>query len=425
KPVGKINNKGRFISELKGDYAAEFPILEIPAEQLIFDPFNWQLIKIKPSNGKTVEKQLNSYLPIKLYELNGKELNNIHFELENKAENNSVTLFGLINGHKFKIANCNFTNTKIVKSVDGFRPGLIEGCTQAGNSEIVSLTFEGQFSDYISFNEVGLCLNNKTVIEKGSIDSKNQAAFKEEIIIDGNLSDWHNIKGTSDIKGDFVSYLYPNPDTDLLEFKLTNDEKYLYVYTRVAGAHGRTGDKGRYYWYIYIDVDRNPETGYPPTRDDNCYFGVAMGDDCEAQFEFISNTFVKTFFGFTGIGAEKEVLDGKLKLGPSYYAPEDSEGNKRKDYKIEYVMRDNKRYITHDYTEGTSEDIIVALSADASELELKVELAGFLQDESGKMLMVKGQKIDVAAGVEGSSKFYGSSMWGADSSPTVYGYELK
>ena len=56
---------------------------------------------------------------------------------------------------------------------------------------------------------------------------------------------------------------------------------------------------------------------------------------------------------------------------------------------------------------------------------MKVELAGFLQDESGKMLMMQGQKIDFAVGVEGSSKFYGSSVWGADSSPTIYGYLIK
>jgi len=139
----------------------------------------------------------------------------------------------------------------------------------------------------------------------------------------------------------------------------------------------------------------------------------------------VGNQFVKTFFGFTGIGAEKEVLDGKLKLGPSFYSPTDSEGKQRESYKVEYVNREGKRFITHDYTEGTSEDIVIALSPDASEVEMRVELAGFLKDHNGKMIMPHGEKIDIAVGAEAASDFYGSDSWGADSSPIIYGYELK
>ncbi len=56
---------------------------------------------------------------------------------------------------------------------------------------------------------------------------------------------------------------------------------------------------------------------------------------------------------------------------------------------------------------------------------MKVELAGFLIDGSGKMLLSQGKKIDIAVGAEASSDFYGSDRWGADSSPIIYGYELK
>ncbi len=425
KPVGIINDKGRFVTNLEDDYALEFPILQIPSNQLIFDPFDWRLINLKPSNGEKIEEQKSSFLPIKLYGTNEKELQNIRFTLETNEKNTSVILYAFIEDYKFEISTCNLTNSKIVNSVNGFRPKLAEGCTQAGNSDIISLTFKGQFSEHIINNEGVLYVDNKKLVKTENIIQKSKLADKEEIMIDGNFDDWHNIQGISDTKGDFVSYLYPNPDTDLLEFKLSNDKKFLYAYTRVVGAHGRTGEKGRYYWYIYIDADSNPKTGYPPTRDDNCYFGVSIGDDCEAQFEFVSDEFIKTFFGFTGIGAEKEVLDGKLELGPSYYAPEDRNGNKRESYKIEYVKRNDQRFITHDYTEGTSEDIIIALSADGSELEMKVELAGFLKDLSGEMLISKGKKIDIAVGAESSSNFYGSDLWGADSSPTIYAYKIK
>jgi hypothetical protein len=302
---------------------------------------------------------------------------------------------------------------------------LGDGCTQPGDSGILTLTFEGQFAQIIKQKDGVLCLDSENPGESARNDVEDQHPDKNEIEIDGSFGDWRNIKGIADAKGDFVSYLYPNPDTDILEFKVSNDENYLYFYSRVAGAHGRTGEKGRYYWYTYIDADSDPATGYPPTRDDNCYFGVPIGDDCEAQFEFVGNRFIKTFFGFTGIGAEEEVLEGRLKLGPSFYSPKDREGKPRDKYKVEYVNREGKRFITHDYTEGTSEDIVIALSPDASEIEMKVELAGFLTDHNGNLIMPPGNKIDIAVGAEAASDFYGSDSWGADSSPIIYGYELK
>lgn len=424
RPIGKINCNGLFVTDLEDDVAMEFPLLKIPSGQLVYNPFNGQLIRLIPNDNKMLEDKKNSFLPINLCDENGKALKNIHFILEKSPDNFSATLWGSIGDTKFKIASCTFSNAKITNSTEGFRPELGKGCTQAGNSAITTLTFKGEFSENIVQNKSMLCISNNILVGFAPITNK-KPVRNNSIVIDGDLSDWHNIKSTSDEKGDFVSYLYPNPDTDILEFKVTNDEKNLYIYTRVAGAHGRTGKDGRYYWYTYIDVDTNPATGYVPTRDDNCYYGVAIGDDCEAQFEFIDNKFIKTFFGFTGNGAEKDVLVGKLKLGPSFYSPEDKAGNKRDRYKIEYVKKGDKRAITHDYTKGTSDDIVIALSADASEMELKVELAGFLQDVSGRKLMQLGQQIDIAVGAEASSNFYGSKWWGADSSPTVYGYTLK
>lgn len=420
RPVGKINYDGAFETQLNGVDAKEFPILEIPAEQIVFDPFEWKLLKINSSNGKTIQKSTSSFLPIKIHNTNGELLSNINFKFESNSNTSELVLYGLIDGKKTEIANCNLKNSNIVNSKVGFKPGLIEGCSQPTNGNVITLTFEGKYSNNISINGSKLELKNDAKYSDDNSELKNN-----EISVDGDFSDWRNISGVSDVKGDYVSYLFENPDTDLLEFKITNDDKYLYLYTRVVGAHGRTGDKGRYYWYSYIDVDQNAATGYPPTRDDNCYFGIPIGDDSEAQFEFISNTFVKTFFGFTGVGAEKEALSGVLELGPSYYATKGRDGIKRDRYKVEYVNREGSRSITHDYTVGTSEDIIVALSPDGSEVEVKVELVGFLKDKSGKMLIHVGKKIDIAVGVEGSSNTYGSGTWGADSSPVIYGYELK
>ena len=419
RPVGIIDEKGSFIPKMYNTDTSGFPLLQIPSDKIIFDPFKKRLIQLNPSSNKELTKNENLYLPVDLYGNTGELLNNIQFEISYQNENSSLILYGILNGKKIEIASCDIQKSEVVQSKEAFRPELITGASQQGKGEMVSLTFKGNFSKNIDLIKGELYLNaNVENVIAGSSKS-------DKITIDGDFQDWRNIEGVSDIQGDYVTYLYENPDTDLLEFKVTNDDKYIYFYTRVVGAHGRTGEKGRYYWYTYIDVDTNPLTGYPPTRDDNCYFGIPIGDDSEAQFEFIGNKFVKTFFGFTGIGAEEEVLSGKLELGPSYYSRKDSNGNKRESYKMEYVHRENSRFTTEDYTEGTSEDIIISLSPDGSEVEVRVEMVGFLKDINDNSLIQVGNKIDIAAGVEGSSDNYDSDDWGADSSPIIYGYLIK
>jgi hypothetical protein len=423
RPVGEFDDNGNFVTQIDGALADEFPILQIPNKQIVFDPFEWKLFKVTPNNGLTIEERTSNFLPIRLCEKNGKIIDDIQFSLNSVPENSLLYLYGIWKTNKIDIAKCQISNTKIIEIKTGYQPTLINGCVQPANGKVVTFTYKGEFSENIEQNEGSLQIKNSN-FNKNSYTESTEIP-KNIMKIDGLFQDWRNIKGKSDPKGDFVSYLYLNPDTDLLEAKVTNDDQYLYLYSRVVGAHGRTGENGRYYFYAYIDVDANPKTGYPPTRDDNCYFGVAIGDDCEAQFEFIGNQFVKTFFGFTGVGAEKEVLNGKLKLGPSHYAPTDRQGNKRDRYKIEYVNRQGSRLITHDYTKGTSEDIIIALSPDGSEVEMRVDFKGFLSDESGKPLMYRGSVINLSIGVEASSDYYGKDDWGADSTPVIYGYEIK
>jgi hypothetical protein len=417
RPIGFIDEKGKFNAANDLD-STIFPLLKTPSDDLLFDPFKKRLSKIDSSNGIEQSTRNQHFLPIDLYSNKGALLHNMQFKIINQRTNSSLTLVAIVNGEQIEIARCNTQTSKLVNRRDAFQPALITGASQQKKGEMVSLTFKGTYANAINLKEGQLFLNVKG---KDSNNSKKTS----DIEIDGDFQDWRNISGISDVQGDYVSYLFKNPDTDLLEFKVTNDDKYLYFYSRVVGAHGRTGEKGRYYWYTYIDVDQNPTTGYPPTRDDNCYFGIAIGDDCEAQFEFIGNKFIKTFFGFTGMGAEEEILSGALELGPSYYSRTDKNGNKRDRYKMEYVHRENARFITEDYTEGTSEDILISLSPDGSEVEVKVELSGFLKDKYGKKLVQRGQKIDIAVGVEGSSKHYGSDLWGADSSAVIYGYLIK
>ena len=69
--------------------------------------------------------------------------------------------------------------------------------------------------------------------------------------------------------------------------------------------------------------------------------------------------------------------------------------------------------------------MIIALSPDGSEVEMRVEHKGFLWDQSGHPLMYPGRIINIAVGAEAESDYYGTSTWGADSSPVIYRYEVK
>jgi len=223
-----------------------------------------------------------------------------------------------------------------------------------------------------------------------------------------------------------VPYLEYVPDVDILQFKVAHDEKHIYLYARVAGQVGRSHPAGgRSYFYVYTDVDRNAETGFLPTRDDDCYFGVDIGDDCEVQFEFVNNTFRKSFYGFCGLGGEANVLKQQVALGKSQYAKLDAAGAERPNYKVEYIYREGKTAITADMKEGSSDTITVAVSPDGSEVEVSSTFEGFLEDSTGKPIVQFGQSIDLAVGMECDSKAYpGKSRWAADSTAAIRGYTL-
>ncbi len=416
-PVGEIGEDGQFVPKSEGISTDQFLLLRIPPGQIVFDPFEWKLSRVTSSEGKTIMDRKRTFLPIKLYGRDGMPMDNLRFALRKASDKASLVLECFSENGEIELAKCKLLNSNIVDRSEGYRPELIPGCSQPAIGDVITFTLKGEFSKQVR--------NSDDILQVVKWSNSSEQIQQRDIVIDGHFDDWRNVQGVSDPEGDHVDYLYPNPDTDILEFKVANDDRRLYLYSRVAGAHGRTGPNGRYYWYTYIDVDANPDTGYPPTRDDNCYFGVPIGDDCEAQFEFVANRFVKTFFGFTGVGAEKEVLDGKLQIGRSFYSPRDPRGRKRDRYKIEYINREGSRFITHDYTEGTSEDIVIALSPDGSQVEMAVDFEGFLWDRSGNPLMQPGSVIDLAVGAEAASDLYGTDRWGADSSPVIYGYRIE
>jgi hypothetical protein len=256
--------------------------------------------------------------------------------------------------------------------------------------------------------------------------SENTDALPTNITIDGNFDDWRNVAGADDPRGDLVPYLEYVPDVDILEFKVAHDDQHIYLYVRVAGQVGRSHpDGGRSYFYAYMDVDQNSGTGFLPTRDDECYFGVDIGDDCEVQFEFVNNAFRKTFYGFCGLGGDDNVLRQQVTIGKSQYGRFDENGVERANYKSEYTYRNGITEITEDLKLGTSDTIRLAVSPDGREVEVASTFTGFLKDSQGQPTVKLGQTIDLAAGMECDSKLYpGKTNWAADSTIAIRGYRL-
>jgi len=428
--VGHVNADGEVVTSAPGN--ARIPLLRF--KDLNYNPFTGQLWRREPG-GIIVGKDY-FYLPFPLVTPRGEPVR-CTFDIV-RQEGPRFALIARSGDKQTVLVTCAVSDETILSKSDGYAPKLGPGCVMATANPTTVLEVQGTIADD------ALHLRGAPIVLTNDLAGAAPAPVRPQVTIDGDFREWRNVpcvacvacvdpktrrdcgQGIGDPRGDIPGYLRYNPDTDLLEFKVANDATHLYFYTRVAGRHGNTvKPDDRYYFYVYIDADRDTGTGYIPTRDDNCYYGVTIGDDCEAQFEFVSGRFVKTFFGFTGVGTEKEVLAGRVKLGPSWYSREDPAGRARDRYKVEYVKRNGKLQTTADYTEGTSDDIIMALSPDGSECEMSVELTGFLRDQSGKQIIAPGQNIDLAVGAEASCGAWGhDDQWGADSTAPIYGYYI-
>ncbi len=310
----------------------------------------------------------------------------------------------------------NATGTYVAESA--YRAG---GATTESNEISVTVSLPGKFSSSIQSDAASLVLVN-TPAPTGKIPQ----LVRQNIVIDGKFDDWRNVEGVDDPRGDVVPYLEYVPDVDLLELKVSNDDQNIYLYARVVGKIGHSHPNGgRSYFYAYMDVDRNSETGFLPSRDDDCYYGVDIGDDCEVQFEFVNNTLRKTFYGFCGIGGNDNVLKQQLSIGKSQYGRFDANGVERANYKSEYIFRGGIAEITEDLKFGSSDTIHIAVSPDGSEVEVSSTFTGFLKNPNGQPIVQLGQSIDIAVGVECDSKAYpGKRAWGADSTPIIRGYRL-
>ncbi|HJS06174.1 MAG TPA: hypothetical protein VJ809_00895 [Pirellulales bacterium] len=404
---GRIDEQSRIIRSDDIATSGEFPQLN----GANYNPFTGQLWR--PSAGGNIEERQRCHLPLTMVNHGGQTVCPDAKIIPGKG--NQFALVANGRGKRLTLATCSLHGKNAMRS-RGYSPVLGPSSTMITSEPTTIVEVPGEIATDV------LNTGGPQLILRPDISPW---VDKPTVEIDGRFDEWRSIAGMADPEKDIPSYLGYNPDTDLLEFKVANDERYLYFYTRVAGRHGHTAaGKDRYYFYVYIDADRNPATGYLPTRDDDCYYGVTLGDDCEAQFEFVGGRFVKTFFGFAGRSTEKDVLTGRVALGPSWYNRHDEQGRLRDGYKVEYIRRGGKISITKDLSEGTSDDITVALSPDGSECEMRAEMSGFLAKANGEPIIAAGQSIDLAAGVEASGQARGNSKWGADSTAILRGYSI-
>ena len=408
--VGYVDERGvRFNPEIADSAVPLFKLT-----QLRYNPFTGQLWQRQP--GGRIERQLDFFLPPPLIDARGRRLEPA-LEIS-RSGNGKFELVARFSSRAETLASCTVSATNVIRESRGFSPELGKECTMITSEPTTVLEVQGELSSKLHATA------GPTLVFRDDVDPTHPPATN--VVIDGRFDEWRSVPGIADPQGDIPGYLDYNPDTDLLEFKVANDAENLYLYSRVVGRHGHTAaGRDRYYFYVYIDADRDPDTGYIPTRDDDCYFGVAIGDDCEAQYEFVGGRFVKTFYGFTGGGGEEDVLAGKVELARSWYSRNDPQGQPRERYKVEYIRRDGRQSITEDFMEGSSDEITIAISPDGSECEMRASLAGFLENAAGKPIIAVGQRIDLAVGVESSGEVHGNTHWGADSTAPLRGYLIK
>jgi hypothetical protein len=410
---GHIDERSRVVRT--ADASEPIPMPDLDGVE--YNPFTGQLWR--PIRGGDSEDRQRVYLPITLVDVRGEHVQPTCRIVQGKSGE-----FSLVAGSgptEITLATCRLTSGGDVKHSGGYSPATGPGCKLLTGEPTTVFEVPGKLAAELWSTQAA-----QLVVRRELSSTKPP---KTVVRIDGSFDEWRSVPGITDPERDIVSYLQYNADTDLLEFKVTSDNQYLYVYTRVAGRHGNTGpnlqsptDRDRYYYYIYMDVDRNPRTGYLPTRDDECYYGVTLGVDCEPQFEFIDGRFMKNFYGFAGRSTEADVERGRVALGPSWYNRHDDQGRLRDGYKVEYTRSAGQARITKDLAEGTSDDIEIAFSPDGSECEMRAALSGFLQNKDGKPIVAPGQRIDLAAGVETSGRIRGNTRWSADSTAPIRGY---
>lgn len=300
-----------------------------------------------------------------------------------------------------------------------------------------------------------------------------------KITIDGDFSDWKNITSYVDPPGDThdvntrgrESKPKPveNPDADLLEYKVMHDAENLYAYFRARGQIGRTqketeahkrnirqlelsknggrgsaisesrrkeleqtGQPGRYYAILTIDVDQDDSTGY--WLDEGGYYPSTRGYDVNAELEWFDAQINTGHYLNHGARDESELLAAFLEQTQGKYV-KDNDGPypagtltvKPGTYKFytQWVYHENDTItIVRDKGPAIPGIVRFALSKDRHEVEAQFPYKGFLKDPSGNPTVALGRTLDISFSLEASGEFTQSHEWSSDTGDPIEKYTL-
>lgn len=281
------------------------------------------------------------------------------------------------------------------------------------------------------------------------------AAPIRQITIDGNFSDWANVRSytdpvddqhDTDHDGEFdVPEYVDHPDVDLLEFKFAHDGENLYAYFRARGEIGRTatedqGRAGRYYVIVTIDVDQDDSTGYP--LHEGGYFPTTPGYDMNMEVEYYNGEFNTGHYLLHGclgdqgspsfFASQEEQALGLVSIVPGNYDCytqwvwyDDPPGFDPETHGDAIILPTGEAiYWVLDRGPVYPDSIVtVARSADGRELEMKAPFRGFMKDSAtGEPIIALGKKLDVSFSLEASGELAPGGRWASDTADPIQKY---
>ncbi len=105
KPVGLIDDNGQFIPK-PSISAEQFPLLRIPPAQILFDPYEWKLLRIMSCEGKTILERERHFLPVTIYNQGGMPVSNLRFALRKVSDKASLVLECIRGNERIELAKC-------------------------------------------------------------------------------------------------------------------------------------------------------------------------------------------------------------------------------------------------------------------------------------------------------------------------------
>jgi len=277
-----------------------------------------------------------------------------------------------------------------------------------------------------------------------------------DIVIDGNFDDWKNVPSRYDPvdlpngsvfdgnvpdchdtdhsgAADIPVHVY-NPHADIVEFKYTHDENFVYTYIRANAEIAKTlsGSKpGRYYIISTVDVDEDVTTGYMLNQ--GGYYPTSGGYDVNHECEYYNGSFNQATFldhgAFNDVTKELNFAankNGTMLLAPATY-----------NYYTEYIYWDSKptadeakRCLDGPY-KLPGQDVMICFSLDeapgpfysssqakavGTEVELRHSLKGFLKSSKDGLDTIRiGSTLKVSISLETSGEYSDpAGMWVSD-----------